>query len=274
MSELVDDQEDEVIDQNEPEIESEPTETVEDSGNDQELVLTIGEEAPPQEEKTPAPAWVKDLRKAHREAQKELRELRAKVNTSAPIQKLDPIGAKPTLEACEYDSAKYETALETWYEKKRKVDDQQAEEKKAKEKADNDWNMKLQTHETSKKALKVTDFEDAEEVVQTTFDVNQQGIIIHGSDNSAKLMYVLGKSPSKAKELASIKDPIKFAFAVAKIETQIRETMRNGIPAPEKKITGSGPVTGSSDATLERLRAEAEKTGDFSKVTAYKRSKR
>jgi len=32
--------------------------------------------------------------------------------------------------------------------------------------------------------------------------------------------------------------------------------------------------SGTVDSNLERLRAQAEKSGDYSKVTAYKRSKR
>jgi len=33
-------------------------------------------------------------------------------------------------------------------------------------------------------------------------------------------------------------------------------------------------VSGAVDSTLERLRAEAERTGDMTKVIAYKRQKR
>ena len=42
---------------------------------------------------------------------------------------------------------------------------------------------------------------------------------------------------------------------------------------PETRVTGNGRVSGAVDATLERLRAEAERTGDYTKVAAYKRQK-
>ena len=45
---------------------------------------------------------------------------------------------------------------------------------------------------------------------------------------------------------------------------------------PEKKVTGAtGSVSnsGGEDEQLDKLRAEAEKTGDLSKVVAYKRQK-
>ena len=68
---------------------------------------------------------------------------------------------------------------------------------------------------------------------------------------------------------------MKFAFAVAKLETQLKVTNRKAAAAPERTIsTGGGRISGSVDSTLDRLREEALKTGDMSKVMAYKRSKK
>ena len=69
-------------------------------------------------------------------------------------------------------------------------------------------------------------------------------------------------------------DPVKFAFAVAKLETQLKVTNRKAAPPPESTVRGTGRVSGAVDSTLERLRADAEKTGDYSKVMQYKRQKR
>jgi hypothetical protein len=44
--------------------------------------------------------------------------------------------------------------------------------------------------------------------------------------------------------------------------------------APEKTIKGTGSISGTVDSNLDRLRAEAERTGDYSKVMQYKRKKR
>ena len=87
-------------------------------------------------------------------------------------------------------------------------------------------------------------------------------------------VYALGKNPKKLAELASIKDPVRFAVAVAKLETQLKVSTRKPPPPPPKITSGSAPVSGSVDSTLERLRAEAERTGDYTKVIQYKRSKR
>ena len=89
------------------------------------------------------------------------------------------------------------------------------------------------------------------------------------------MIYALGKNPKKAKELAAIADPVKFAFAVAKLEAQLKVTNRKpSPPPPERVISGTGRVSGAVDSTLERLREEAARTGDMSKVVAYRRQKR
>ena len=47
-------------------------------------------------------------------------------------------------------------------------------------------------------------------------------------------------------------------------------------PAPEQRInaTKAGGMGGNTDEALERLRAKADKTGDYTEVTAYKRNLR
>ena len=83
----------------------------------------------------------------------------------------------------------------------------------------------------------------------------------------------LGKNPKKAKEISTITDPAKFAFAVAQLETQLKVTQRKAATAPERTVQGTGNKSGTVDSTLERLRTEAAKSGDFTKVVQYKKSK-
>tara|TARA_R110000868_G_scaffold76786_5_gene220564 strand:- start:247 stop:1101 length:855 start_codon:yes stop_codon:yes gene_type:complete len=238
-----------------------------------EVVISIGEEPPPHdEEESKAPEWVRELRKNHRKLQRENRELQEKLNAKATEIK-PAVGKKPTLEDFDYDSDKYEEALSSWLDLKRKADDEVAKAKQVQEDADKTWQAKLENYGKAKSELKVPDFEDAEDEIRQIFDVTQQGIIIHGADNPAIVNYALGKNQGKAKELAAIKDPVQFAFAVAKLEATLKVTNKKSIPPPEKVISGTGRVSGSVDSTLERLRAEAEKSGDYTKVTQYKRQK-
>lgn len=239
----------------------------------EEITVSIGEESPPPEEETRAPEWVRDLRKQHRELQKRNRELEQKLEQTKP-QQVVTVGKKPTLEEYDYDTSKFEMALESWYDRKRKADEQEAQQRQAQEAQQREWNAKLESYADARAKLKVKDFEDAELIAQESFNVVQQGVILQGAQDPALLIYALGKNPKKAKELGAITDPVKFAFAVAKMETQLKVQSKKAPPAPEKTLKGTGPVSGAVDATLERLRAEAAKTGDMSKVVAYKRSKR
>ena len=251
-----------------PDAEATPEASAED-----ELIVTIGEEAPPQEEEKPAPEWVRELRKSHRELQKRNRELEAKL-TQDQAPKAPEIGKKPTLEDFDYDAEKFENSLAQWFERKRQADEQAAKVQADIEKQQQEWQAKLQGYGKAKAELKVKDYDDAEGIVQESFNTTQQGVILQGADNPALLVYALGKNPKKAKELASISDPVKFAFAIAKLETQLKVTNRKAASPPEKTVQGTGRVSGTVDSTLDRLRADAEKSGDYSKVMAYKRQKR
>jgi hypothetical protein len=238
---------------------------------EEEITVMIGDE-PSEEESQPAPDWVRDLRKKNREDQKRIRELEAKLaQTQAPAQTL---GKKPELDDFDYDTVRYEEALSGWFEKKRSYDAQIEAQKRAEEEQTQAWQSKLESYAQSRTGLKVKDFEDAESSVAEQFNVTQQGVVIQGAENPALVIYALGKNPKKLKEIASIADPVKFAFAIAKLETQLKVANKKSAPPPEKTIGGTAPIRGAVDSTLERLRADAERTGDYSKVYAYKKQKR
>lgn len=243
-----------------------------------QVVVTIGEESPPAEEDNVAPQWVKDLRKSNREQAKRLREQEQEITRlkGATAPQVVVVGTKPTLESCDYDSDKFERELEAFHARKRQADDdnrKKEDESKASKAA---WDARMQAYENSKTELKgkVSDFEDAEEIVKSTLSQTQQGIILHGAKDSALVVLGLGMNPKKLQELAVLKDPVQFAFAVSKLEDQLKVTKRNGPPPPDKSVRGTGRVTGSVDNELERLRAEAEKTGDMTKVMAYRRKQK
>jgi len=247
----------------------------EDEDDEDEVVISIGEESPPQDEEVRAPAWVRELRKSNREKERKIRELEAKLSTTATETKPVALVSKPTLESCDYDSDEYEQKLAEWYEHKREYDAAEANVAAQRDAESKAWQDKLDSYAKARASLKVRDYDEAEATALDTFDVTQQGIVLQGSDNPALLIYAIGKSAKRAKELAAITDPVKFAFAVAKLETQLKVTNRRAATAPERTITTSGGrVSGSIDSQLERLRAEALKTGDLSKVMEYKRRKK
>ena len=255
------------------EDEGEPEDKAESEDSDEIIVAIDGEESPPQEEQA-APEWVRELRREHRELKKRNRELESRVSQSTETNPVVTLGAKPSLEALDYDTEKYEQSLADWYERKRLVDDQQAKARRSEEEQQRAWNAKLEGYVEAKTKLKVRDYDDAEEVAQQVFNVVQQGVMIQGAENPALVIYALGKNPKKAKELAAIDDPVKFAFAVAKLESQLKISNRKAATKPEKTFSATAPARGAVDSTLERLREEASKTGNMDKVMAYKRAQK
>ena len=254
-------------------VDGDPSGVEEPEEESEDIVVSIGEEPPPPEPE-PAPEWVRELRKSHRELQKRNRELEAQVHGATETNPVVTLGAKPSLEQHDYDTDKYEASLADWYERKRSVDDQQAQARQAEQQQADAWQQQLQGYADAKSKLKVKDYDDAEEVAQQTFNVVQQGVMIQGAEDPALVIYALGKNPKKAKELAQIDDPVKFAFAVAKLESQLKISNRKAATRPEGKVSATAPLKGAVDSTLERLREEASKSGNMDKVMAYKRAQK
>ena len=240
----------------------------------EEVVVSIGEEAPPPEQNTPAPEWVRELRKTNRELQRQNRELQSKLQVQPTEIKPVVIGAKPKLEDHDYDADKYEEALTSWFERKRQADEVNARQQAEVMNQQKAWEAKLNGYGKAKAELRVRDYEDAEAVAQEVFSITQQGVILQGAENPALVVYALGKNPKKAKELAEVSDPVKFAFAVAKLEKELKVTNRRAAPAPERVVSGTGRSSGAVDSTLERLREEAARTGNMTKVIQYRAQKR
>jgi hypothetical protein len=259
------------IDAEENPIEGQEQEVSDGEGEevDDSLTVEIGE---PDEE----PEHITELRRRYREQQKRLKELEAQSVTPANAPQLPP---KPTLEDCDYDAEAFEKKLEGWYEQKREHDAREAEIKAVQERANQRWEQKLTRYEEGKSKLGAPDYDDAETTVSQIFDkpfpgLNapdvRMGIIKQGAKDPNALIYALGKNQAKAKELAEIEDPVEFAFALGELSAKMK-IVRGKAPPPEKKVSGAVPgVAGAMDNTLERLRDEAARTGDFSKVRAYK----
>lgn len=252
-----------------PEVEAEEPEATEEETDEIEVHIE-GESPPPEEDEQAAPQWVREVRKTNREQAKKIRELEAQLNTKPQPQAV-VVGAKPTLDACEYDTDRFEAELTQWHERKRQADAEAQKKQDEAENAQKAWQAKLDDYGKQKSSLKVRDFEDAEAQAQEVLSVTQQGIILSGADAPAMLVYALGKNPKKAKELASISDPVKFAVAIGKLETQLKATPRKAAPLPETAVKGSARGSGFGDKRLAELEAKADKTGDRTELVNYKR---
>ena len=262
----------------------EPAEPADDApaepaANDDEpagLVVTFGDEPAPaeDEDQARAPAWVRDLRKANRDKDRRIRELEQRVAAAAPQPEPVVVGPKPTLAACDYDETKYEELLDKWHADKRAADEAERIKAQALDGQKKAWQSRLDAYGQAKAALKVADFDDAEEAARDVLSVAQQGVIVNGAENPALLVYALGRNPKKVKELAAITDLVRFAFAVAKLETQLKTAPRKTAPVPEKVVRGSTPAANVADKVLEKLYEKAAISGDLTEANRYKRQQR
>lgn len=233
-----------------------------------EIVVSIGEEE--SEFKGPAPDWVKSLRQKNKEDQRRIRELEAKLQQFTPQEQ--PLGNKPKLEDFDYDTDKFESALETWHDKKRSYYQKLAKQQEEQEAQVMRWQEKLVQYQRGKSELKVKDFDDSQSIIESMMSTAQQGLIVERAQNPALVVYALGKNPKKAQELAAINDPIDFVRAIDKLEgNELKVTNKRTAPPPEKLPSGASgaPV---SNGRLDELKQEAERTGDYSKYLEYKRS--
>lgn len=252
-----------------------------DDADAAEVVVSIGDEPPRSEEEDKAPEWVRDLRKQNREMARELRRRDAEIaglksgggGGEPEPQAIDP-GPEPTLESCDFDAEAYAKNLKAWMQRKTAADAQAEKARQAKEQQQAEWHGRLTAYAKSKAALKVRDMDDAEAVAQDTLTTVQQGVILSAAENPALLIYAIGKNPAKAKELAAITDPVKFAVAIGRLETKLKVQPRRTAPPPERVPQSNAPGAAGSPAELKRLEDEARRTGDYTKVLDFKRKQR
>lgn len=253
-------------DEIEPEVKDAPPEA-----SEEDQVVTIGDE----KEERSETDWLKDLRKSWKNYKKEndqlKRELKKIRNETAPRKGAIAPEPKPTIESCDYDTDVYDKKLNAWYESKTAYENEVKAKNAEAEKQNNAWNERLKKYNERKSSLPVKDYEDAELIVEDILTPTQQGIIVQGAKAPELVIYALGKNPRRAKDLASITHPVSFAFAIAELEGNLKLSKRRVTTKPEKTVKSTAPLSGATDSTLEKMRQEAEKTGDYSKVIAYKR---
>lgn len=259
-----------------------------DGGSDEEaeLSITIGDEAPEDEEDADIEAELGDkgkralkrLREIASEKARETRELKAKLAAvEAEKATASPTAPKkPTLEECGFDEDEYGRQMEAYTLAKadaKKAEDAAAEEIKRQE---TDYQQRITKYGEGKKALRVADFDDAEDAVRQALNRDQQAIIIRNSAKPEEVIYALGRSKKALAELAAIKDIDRFSYRLAKLEGEIKVT-KKAPPPVESRLRGGNAgsaAAGSLDKQLEAAEKEAERTGDRTKLIELRRQQR
>lgn len=235
-----------------------------------ELVVTIEGEEQEEEEKQ-APNWVKELRRKNREDQRKIRELEEKLaQGNAPAQSDDP-GKEPELEDFDYDADQFKAAFKEWTAKKAQVEQKKEAIRRQQEEAAKEWQAVQETYAKGKARFPKEKMAEAEEEVVSVLSGPRQAMLMDMADDSAQLVIALGSSPETLRKLAAIKSDAKFIKELAKVEMNVKVQPKKTPPPPERTISGSGKTPGATANKLDSLKAEAEKSGDYSKYFAEKR---
>lgn len=235
-----------------------------EEGEDEFSIDLEGEEA---EDDTPL---VKQLREQIRD-----RDKRLAVYQKTDVPKIE-VGPKPTLDSCDYDEERYEAELDAWKDRKTKADSAEADAARANEMREQERQQLVINYRAKAAALPVKDFEAAEAVVVGALPEIHQSALLAYTDEPAKLVYALSKYPQMLNKLAGEPDVIKALKMAWNMERNLKVTTRKKPPAPEAETIqrSSVAMTQTTDKEEERLRAQAEKSGDYSALTRYKAAKK
>jgi len=213
--------------------------------------------------------WIKKLRKRNRDQAKRISELEQQ-SQPAPVE--EQLGPVPTLESVDYDEEQYSKKLADWLGKRDKAQNIARQQKADADKQTESWNNRLGEYEKAAKDEFDSDvYADAEEIVKSALDATQQGIMVHAFGGKlAQLIMGLSKSDKRLQELAKIKDTVLFSVAVGKLESKMKVTKRRPNTRPESRISSNTQGVATTGDVLEKLREDAVKTGNYTKVIAHR----
>jgi flagellar hook-associated protein FlgK len=177
---------------------------------------------------------------------------------------------EPTSEDHAFDDDAFKADYRAWLQEKAEIERDQEQATEANAQLQREWEADVARFEQRKAELKVDDLEDAQDAVAGALSLAQQAAVVKAADNPALVFYALGKSPAKLAEVAKVKDIIKFAAAIAKVEGTVKVTKRRKGPALDRPQRGSGVLV-SSDKKLAQLEKQADETGDRTELVRYRK---
>jgi hypothetical protein len=244
-------------------------ETGEVAGDDEQAVeaeeeLTFGEE----DDDDTAPGLPKKLRNEIKERDRALALANKRIaELDKPAAPID-VGPRPTREEHDWDDEAYDAAVDAWNERKLTAQTQASEPNDLQAEAQRD----VQNLTTGLAALTYPDKDDIVPATMEMLTPEQQFIFATAAKDPAKLIYALGKNPSRMKALLEIKNPVKFITEVARTEMQMTVKTRQA-PQPEHIRNGDARPGGGADKELARLEKEAQRTGDRTALIRYNKEK-
>lgn len=211
-----------------------------------------------------APEWVKKVREENRELKRQLKQRESQQFEQQVLRE------KPTLDDHDYDSDAFEQDYAQWLTEKQQVDAQVHAERQKYQRYHDLYKAAVDSIKT-----KAPDYDEVELLVVDALSEQKQGLLQMLVDDPAKVVYALGKnSPAQLERLSKL-DDIQFAKQIVLMEMQMSsKTKSRNQNKPKPKTHELEGAAGGVDTRLAKLEAEAAKTGDRSKVYAYKRNQK
>lgn len=220
----------------------------------------------------------KELRKRQKSTAKENRELKKRIaeleGTKQTNNQVPKLRKKPTITDHDYDYDNYDQDLEKWYNEKEQVNKAKEKLERQQAEANEKFNERLSSYNKKKKELGFKDFDDAEEIVGSALKPEMHGALLDVLDNPHLVVYHLGSNPEKLQQFAELakSNPARFIADVAKLETKLKiGTRKKPITKPEKKPNGTSGTAIGVQRQLEKLKAEAARTGNRSALRQFRK---
>lgn len=138
-----------------------------------------------------------------------------------------------------------------------------------------DLQKKQASHYERAEKLGVKDYETIEDKAIETLGLEFTNHIIEYFNDSQNILYYLGKNPKDAEVLRGLLDEnlVLGVAEIGRLRSEIRvRPKKQTTPNPDTELEGGVPKNATAnDRKLDKLREEASKTGDMTKLIAFKR---
>ncbi|EFQ5086472.1 scaffolding protein [Salmonella enterica] len=249
----------------------------EGADDDSEQAFFYGDDelGSPSSEEAKDPALVKHLRSTIKEKDRELKELRRLSTQPAqqqPVIAQPPVMPKLTDPGIDYDEDLLQEKLEQWAKDNDQYKEQQRVIKQQQEQFNEQHRLKVANYQQRAKALKVKGFAEAEQIVIDEVPKVIQDAILHESEKPEMVVLALGRNAELRKQLAEATNPVALGRLLERIESKAKT-----MPKAKTNAATTPEVKGSNGAVinnLDKLKAKALETGDWTPYFAAKKAKK
>jgi hypothetical protein len=216
-----------------------------------------------------------------REALKREKQLRKDAEARV-APKADPVGDKPNMDDYWEKPEQFEVDLLAWNERKRQAGERETQAQAAARKQQERWEAQHRDLDAGYSELRAPGKDVARSTVEDQFPGEQFAYLVKAAGkNAPAFVLALGSASDKREELKSLAADGSWAEFIATAAVMAKEVnvqRRKPTTAPDQNHAARGASglgsAGSAEKRLAALEAEADRTGDRSKVIAFKRAQK